>query len=66
MIAPPAEEMEVLHCRAKLGNMRDIMAKLDHLAELDKRYRPFSNQLGSLAPTYQSKAVSIGKVDTGI
>lgn len=57
MIAPPAEEMEVLHRLAKLGNMRDIVAQVDHLAELDKRYRPFVNQLGSLARTYQSKAV---------
>lgn len=52
MMAPPAEEMEVLHRLAKLGNMRDIMAQLDHLAELDKRYRPFANPLGLLARTY--------------
>ena len=29
----------------------------ERLAKLDKRYRPFANQLSSLAQNYQSKAV---------
>ena len=57
IVVPPAEEMEVLHRLALLGNMRDIMAQTERLAKLDKRYRPFANQLSSLAQDYQSKAV---------
>ena len=57
IVVPPMEEMEVLYRLAKLGNMRDIMAQAAHLAQLDERYRPFANQLSSLARGYQSKAV---------
>jgi PAS domain S-box-containing protein len=57
MVAPPAEEMEVLYRLARLGNMQEIMAQADRLVRLDKRYRPFANQLSSLAKGYQSKAV---------
>ena len=57
IVAPPTEEMEVLHRLAKLGNMREIMAQADQLAKLDERYRPFANQLSALARDYQSKAV---------
>ena len=57
IVVPPMEEMEVLYRLAKLGNMREIMAQADRLAQLDERYRPFANQLSSLARDYQSKAV---------
>ena len=57
IVTPPAEEMEVLHRLARLGNMHEIMAQTERLAKLDKRYRPFANQLSSLAQNYQSKAV---------
>ena len=57
IVVPPMEEMEVLHRLARLGNMREIMAQADRLARLDERYRPFANQLSSLAKGYQSKAV---------
>ena len=57
IVAPPADEMEALHRLALLGNMQDIMAQADRLAQLDERYRPFANQLSSLAKGYQSKAV---------
>ena len=57
IIVPPTDEMEVLYRLALLGNMRDIMAQADRLARLDERYRPFANQLSSLAQDYQSKAV---------
>ena len=54
---PPAEEMEVLHRLALLGNMRDIVTQADRLAKLDDRYLPFANRLRSLAKDYESKAV---------
>ena len=57
MAVPPTDEMEVLHRLAKLGNMHEIMAQADRLAKLDERYRPFADQLMSLAKGYQSKAV---------
>jgi CheY-like chemotaxis protein len=57
MLAPPAEEMDVLYRLARLGNMQDIMAQAGRLASLDERYRPFADRLISLANGYQSKAV---------
>ena len=57
IVAPPPEEMEVLYRLARLGNMREIMAQAERLAQLDERYRPFANQLKALAKGYQSKAV---------
>ena len=57
IVAPPQEEMEVLHRLAKLGNMREIMTQAERLSKLDERYRPFAIQLSSLAKAYQSKAV---------
>jgi len=57
MVAPPPEEMEVLYRLARLGNMAQILEQADRLAQLDERYRPFADQLRSLAKGYQSKAL---------
>ncbi|HEX7649788.1 MAG TPA: ATP-binding protein [Noviherbaspirillum sp.] len=57
VVTPPMEEMEVLHRLAQLGNMQDIMAHANQLAERDKRYRPFASRLMLLAKGYQSQAV---------
>lgn len=57
LLAPPAQEMEILHRLAREGNMRDIVQRAAHLAELDERYRPFADQLRLLAKGYQSKAI---------
>jgi hypothetical protein len=57
MVAPPAEEMDVLYRLARLGNMQEIMAQAGRLAGLDERYRPFADRLIALAKGYQSKAV---------
>lgn len=57
LLAPPAQEMEILHRLAREGNMRDIVQRAAHLAELDERYRPFAEQLRLLAKGYQSKAI---------
>ena len=57
IVAPPAEEMEVLHRLARLGNMQRIVEQANHLVQLDERYRPFANEVRSLAKNYESKAL---------
>ena len=57
LLAPPAQEMAILHRLAREGNMRDIVQHAAQLAELDERYRPFAEQLRLLAKGYQSKAI---------
>ena len=57
LLAPPQQELEILHGLAMRGNMRKIEQRADHLAELDERYRPFANQLRRLADGYQSQAI---------
>ena len=57
IVAPPAEEMENLHRLARLGNMQRIVEYANYLVQLDERYRPFANQLRSLANNYESKAL---------
>ena len=57
LVAPPVEEMEILHRLARLGNMQDILQRASYLSELDERYRPFAGQLSLLAKGYRSKAI---------
>ncbi len=57
LVAPPQDEMTVLHRLALLGNMRAIVERAAHLAALGERYRPFADRLDQLAKGYQSKAI---------
>jgi PAS domain S-box-containing protein len=57
VVAPPLDELEVLHGLALQGNMRDIIAEAGRLTTLDARYRSFADQLSSLARNYESEAV---------
>ena len=57
IVVPPAEEMEVLHRLARLGNMGHILEHANYLSRLDERYRPFASQLSLMAKEYQSKAL---------
>jgi PAS domain S-box-containing protein len=57
LVAPPAQELAVLHRLALLGNMRDIARHAAHLADLDERYGAFADALKLLAKGYQSKAI---------
>ncbi len=57
LVAPPQEEMEVLHHLARRGRMHDIVQWADHAAGLDARHQPFVNRLRALAKSYQSKAI---------
>ncbi len=54
---PPPAEMAVLQKLARLGNMRAIQVRAEHLERLDPRYQPFAEQLRLLARGYQSKAL---------
>ncbi|MRV71251.1 AAA family ATPase [Duganella sp. FT92W] len=57
LLAPPPDEMAVLHQLARQGNMRNIMQRADYLSALDERYRPFADQLTQLAKGYRSRAI---------
>lgn len=57
LVVPPPAEIDELYRLARLGNMQDILRWVDHLNELDERYRPFAHQLRVLAKGYQSKAI---------
>ena len=57
LVAPPTEELKLLHRLAMTGNMRTLRERAAHLATLDPRFRPFSDRLGALASAYQSKAI---------
>jgi signal transduction histidine kinase/DNA-binding NarL/FixJ family response regulator len=57
LVAPPAQELELLHQLARMGNMRGIVQWAKRVAELDGHYRPLADQLHVLAKGYQSKAI---------
>ncbi len=57
LVAPPAEEIDVLYRLAKLGNMQRIRVRADHLEALDEAYRPFAQRLRQLADRFQSRAI---------
>jgi CheY-like chemotaxis protein len=57
LVAPPQQELERLHQLARLGDMRNIVQWAAQVAELDERYRPFTDQLRLMAKGYQSKSI---------
>jgi PAS domain S-box-containing protein len=57
ILAPPPEEMALLHRFALLGSMRDIQQRAQHLVVLDKRYEVFAARLRTLAAAYESQAL---------
>lgn len=57
LVAPPPEEMTILHELALLGNMKRIRERADYLAALDERYRPLASRLHRLAQGFQSKEI---------
>jgi signal transduction histidine kinase/DNA-binding response OmpR family regulator len=57
LVAPPAEEMQILYRLALEGNMRELRRQAEHIASLDEHYRPFAERLEKLAKEYQSKAI---------
>lgn len=57
-VVPPPEEIEVLGQLTRMGNMRDIRKRADHLKGLDPRYVPFAELIDTLARGYQSRALA--------
>lgn len=57
IVAPPKEEMEMLHRLALQGSMRDILHMADHLTSLGEQYVPFAERLRTMAKGFQSKAI---------
>jgi len=57
LVPPPDDEMRVLQQLARIGNMRSIRERADHLVTLDEAYRPFASALRDMADRYQSKAI---------
>ncbi len=57
LAVPSAQEMEILHNLARLGNMQEILLWAERLTGLDERYRPFADKLSLLAKGYRSKAI---------
>jgi signal transduction histidine kinase/CheY-like chemotaxis protein len=55
LVAPPAEEIEVLWQLVRMGNMRRIHEQAGHLRTLDPSYAPFADHLDTLARGYHSK-----------
>jgi signal transduction histidine kinase/DNA-binding NarL/FixJ family response regulator len=58
LVAPPAEEIEVLWRLARIGNMRMIRDRASYLQALDPAYAPFADRLDTLAQGYHSKELT--------
>jgi signal transduction histidine kinase/ActR/RegA family two-component response regulator len=57
LVVPGSQELELLYELARIGNMRSIGERADHLAGLDPRYQPFARRLRELAQRFQSRAI---------
>jgi len=56
-VVPGTDELELLHELARIGNMRSIGERADHLAALNPDYQPFARRLRDLAHRFQSRAI---------
>jgi CheY-like chemotaxis protein len=59
LVPPPPEEILVLRRLARVGNMRAIVERADHVIAMDPRYAAFGDRLRKLAEGYQSKAIAL-------
>ncbi|MFL6626972.1 MAG: sensor histidine kinase [Vitreoscilla sp.] len=57
LISPEGEELVRLYELARIGNMRSLAERADHLVALDPRYLPFAERLRSLSQGFQSRAI---------
>jgi PAS domain S-box-containing protein len=57
LVAPPAEELEILYQLAKTGNMRRIRERAEHLVSLGDEYLSFADTLLQMAGRFQSRAI---------
>jgi signal transduction histidine kinase/response regulator RpfG family c-di-GMP phosphodiesterase len=56
-LAPPPEEMEVLHDLALRGDMRGIRERAAHIETLGEQYAPFARKLRELAEGFEERAI---------
>ncbi|HEX6706188.1 MAG TPA: ATP-binding protein [Albitalea sp.] len=57
LVAPPAQEMEALLRLARIGNMRNLRANVEHVSSLDVRYRPLAARLLKLIDGFETMAI---------
>lgn len=57
LVAPPADELEVLYELAMLGSMRDIRDRALQLEERDDKYISFARKLQSLAKGFEDEKI---------
>ncbi len=57
IVAPPAEEIQVLHDLAIRGNMREILNRASHLETMDAKYWPFARMLRELAQAFEDEKI---------
>ena len=55
LVVPPAEEIDILWKLVRIGSMREVRERADHLQALDPAYGPFAARLRTLAQGYHSK-----------
>jgi len=58
LVVPPAQEIEVLWQLTRIGSMREIRERANHLRALDPAYAPFAARLDALAQGYHSKELA--------
>jgi signal transduction histidine kinase/CheY-like chemotaxis protein len=58
LVAPPAQEIEVLWQLTRIGSMREIRERANYLRALDPVYAPFAARLETLAQGYHSKELA--------
>ncbi len=57
IVAPPAEEMEVLFDLAMSGDMVELMNRASHLEATDIKYQPFARTLRELARNFEDEKI---------
>jgi CheY-like chemotaxis protein len=56
-VVPGAQELELLYELARIGNMRSIGERADHLAGVNPEFQSFAQRLRDLAQRFQSRAI---------
>ncbi|MCP4690108.1 MAG: response regulator [Desulfobacterales bacterium] len=57
ILAPPADEMQVLLDLAMSGDMQGILNRASHLETMDAGHRPFARMLRELARTFEEEKI---------
>ena len=57
IVAPPAEEIQILQDLAMSGNMSEILNRASHLETMDAKYLPFARILRELARSFEDEKI---------